>query len=81
MSTQVERVTLKSGERVTFLESDDHSTVVCLDRLLEHSAAGTPYDALLTLAARYKTLAIQLENMADARSGKVQHDRNSAAYP
>lgn len=63
-----EQVTLPSGERVSFLQGySEADHVVCLDRLSEYSVAESDRDALLTLAGRYKTLALELENMAKSR--------------
>ena len=67
---ETDRITLQSGERITFIDGSEMSVVVCLDRLASHSVAGSDADALLALADQFKAISIQLEGIADARRAK-----------
>lgn len=60
---------LKTGERVTIDERCTEGVCVMIDRHRTRVAAETAADCLDTFAAQFKTLALELEQMALARRG------------
>ncbi len=70
MLQRIKTLTLRTGEQLTYWRSA--SGVCTIDVALKKDAlpaisstADTFQDALLTLAARFKTLGIELENLGD----------------
>lgn len=71
MIRKIKTATLPSGEHLTYWRSDGGtcSVDVTFDKDIS-STSGSFDDVLLTLAARFRTLAIMLENLAAEGKGK-----------
>lgn len=73
MITKVKRVVLKTGEVLTYWQSTGGTCTVdvhCneVGPVVASATSGSFPDALATLAARFKTLGIELENLASPQA-------------
>lgn len=71
MITKFKSITLPTGETLTYWRSDGGTCTVDVQfeaagPIAVSATSGTFEDALLTLAARFKTLGIEMDNLADA---------------
>lgn len=71
MITKFKSITLPTGESLTYWRSDGGTCTIDVkfnsdSQLITSVTSGSFEDCLLTLAARFKMLSIELENLADA---------------